>query len=230
MFDDFKELLSIFNAQKVKYLIVGGYAVSFHAQPRATKDIDVLIKPDADNAKAVLAALANFGAAVEGLTAEDFIERDKFFRMGRAPVMVDIISEISGVDFDQAWQQRVEAVIDPQSSLTAFFISREDLIAAKLAAGEYEEAIRLLRERIDADPGAAGLYLELGLTQAKLGRHMEAVRTFQTMIRMGLDGFLVHRSLYLQYEILGNTSASQHHRVIYLQKYDALLKLKASLN
>ena len=112
MFDDFKELLSIFNAQKVKYLIVGGYAVSFHAQPRATKDIDVLIKPDADNAKAVFAALANFGAAVEGLRAEEFIERDKFFRMGRAPVMVAIVSEIIGVDFDRAWQQRVEVVID----------------------------------------------------------------------------------------------------------------------
>jgi hypothetical protein len=55
MFHDFKELLSIFNAQKVKYRIVGGYAVSFHAQPRATKDLDLLIKPDADNAKAVFA-------------------------------------------------------------------------------------------------------------------------------------------------------------------------------
>jgi hypothetical protein len=101
MFHDFKELLSIFNAQKVKYLIVGGYAVSFHAQPRATKDLDLLIKPDADNAKVVFAALAEFGAAVEGLAAEEFIEPDKFFRMGRSPVMVDIVSEISGVDFDR---------------------------------------------------------------------------------------------------------------------------------
>jgi hypothetical protein len=69
MFDDFKELLSIFNAQKVKYLIVGGYAVSLHAQPRATKDIDLLIKPDADNAKGVYDALGRFGAPLEGLTA-----------------------------------------------------------------------------------------------------------------------------------------------------------------
>ena len=61
MFDDFKELLSIFNAHSVKYLIVGGYAVSFHAQPRATKDIALWIKPDAKNAKAVYAALANSG-------------------------------------------------------------------------------------------------------------------------------------------------------------------------
>ena len=139
MFDDFKELLSIFNAQKVRYLIVGGYAVSFHAQPRATNDIDLLIKPDAENAKAVYAALSKFRAPLEGLTAENFIERDKFFRMGRAPVMVDIFPEISGVDFDRAWQRRVDAVIDPQSGLTASFISSEDLIAAKLAAGRPQD-------------------------------------------------------------------------------------------
>jgi hypothetical protein len=148
MFDDFKELLSIFNAQKVKYLIVGGYAVSFHAQPRATKDIDLLIKPDADNAKAVYAALGKFGAPLDGLTAEDFIARDKFFRMGRAPVVVDILPEIKGIDFDHAWQNRVEAVIDPQSGLTASFISRADLIAAKLAAGRPQDIadVNALRE------------------------------------------------------------------------------------
>jgi hypothetical protein len=89
MFDDFKELLPIFNAQKVKYLIVGGYAVSFHAQPRATKDIDLLIKPDAENARAVYDALGKFGAPLDGLTTEDFMARDKFFRMGRPPVLVD---------------------------------------------------------------------------------------------------------------------------------------------
>jgi hypothetical protein len=139
MFHDFKELLSIFNSQKVKYLIVGGYAVSYHAQPRATKDIDILVKPDADNGKAVYRALAKFGAPLEGLTAEDFTGRDKFFRMGRAPVMVDILPEISGVDFDLAWQKRVEAVVDPATGLMASFISREDLIAAKLAAGRPQD-------------------------------------------------------------------------------------------
>ena len=112
MFDDFKELLSIFHAHSVKYLIVGGYAVSFHAQPRATKDIDLPIKPDAENAKAVYAALAKFGAPLEGLTPEDFSDRGKFFRMGHEPVMVDILPEIDGVDFDSAWEKRVESVID----------------------------------------------------------------------------------------------------------------------
>src|SRR5258707_2176478 len=139
MFDDFKELLSIFNAQRVKYLIVGGYAVSFHAQPRATKDIDLLIKPDPENARAVYDALGKFGAPLDGLTAEDFIAPDKFFRMGRAPVVVDILPEIKGIDFDHAWQNRVQAMIDPQSGLTACFISRTDLIAAKLAAGRPQD-------------------------------------------------------------------------------------------
>jgi hypothetical protein len=139
MFDDFKELLSIFNAQKVKYLIVGGYAVSLHAQPRATKDIDILVRPESENSKAVYNALVKFGAPLAGLAPEDFIQRDKFFRMGRVPIVVDILPEIDGVDFDQAWENRVDAVIDEASGLRAPFISREDLIAAKLAAGRPQD-------------------------------------------------------------------------------------------
>ena len=79
MHQDFKELLSAFNAGQVRYLIVGGYAVSFHAQPRATKDLDILIGADAENSKAVYAALARFGAPIEGLIAMDFAEPDNFF-------------------------------------------------------------------------------------------------------------------------------------------------------
>jgi hypothetical protein len=139
MHPDFKELLSIFNALNVKYLIVGGYAVSFHAQPRLTKDIDLLIQPDADNAKAVFAALARFGAPLEGLAPEDFSERGKFFRMGREPVAVDILPEIDGVDFDRAWEKRVDGVVDAASGLTAHFISSADLIASKLAAGRPQD-------------------------------------------------------------------------------------------
>src|SRR5712691_4397968 len=139
MYPDFKELLSIFNALRVKYLIVGGYAVSFHAQPRVTKDIDLLIKPDAENAKAVYAALVKFGAPMEGLTPGDFSKRGKFFRLGREPVAVDILPEIDGVDFDQAWEKRVEGVIDTASGLTAHFISLSDLMAAKIAAGRPQD-------------------------------------------------------------------------------------------
>jgi hypothetical protein len=119
MFQGLKELLSVFNSRKVKNLIVGGYAVSFHTQPRATKDIGLLIKPDAENAQAVYAALAEFGAPMERLTPIDFIDRKTFFRLGRAPLTVDFLTEIGGVDFEQAWERRVEAIIDPASGLTA---------------------------------------------------------------------------------------------------------------
>jgi hypothetical protein len=139
MYQEFKELLSILNDNEVKYLVVGGYAVSFHAQPRATKDLDILIKPDAENAIAVYKALARFGAPIEGLTPEDFIEKGKFFRMGVPPLMVDILPEISGVDFDKAWQRRMALTVDAAAGLTAWFIANDDLIAAKLAAGRPQD-------------------------------------------------------------------------------------------
>jgi len=139
MYPDYKELLSALNAHRVKYLVVGAYAVSIHAQPRATKDIDILVKPDAGNARAAYAALVQFGAPLEGMTPADFAESGSFFRMGREPVAVDILSEIPGVDFDAAWERRVEDVIDPATGTTANFLSRDDLIAAKLASGRRQD-------------------------------------------------------------------------------------------
>ncbi len=88
MYPDFKELLSAFNAHEVKYLIVGGYAVSLHAQPRATKDLDILVKPEIGNGQAIFNALRTFGAPMEGLTAADFAKPNSFFRMGREPIAV----------------------------------------------------------------------------------------------------------------------------------------------
>src|SRR5665213_662841 len=139
MHQDFKELLSAFNAGRVKYLVVGGYAVSMHAEPRATKDLDILVGADAENGKAVYAALAKFGAPVEGLTAKDFTDLDSLFRMGTPPVMVDIMPRISGIEFEDAWQRRVDIPID--ENLTAPFISRQDLLAAKMAAGREQDLI-----------------------------------------------------------------------------------------
>lgn len=133
MYQDFKDLLSLFNENNVKYLVVGGYAVSFHAQPRATKDIDILIKADASNARAAFAALARFGAPLQGLTPDSFIEKDMFYRMGHPPVMIDILSEISGVNFDEAWEKRVEVTID--ENLKATFLDVDSLMASKIAAG-----------------------------------------------------------------------------------------------
>jgi len=139
MHQDFKELLSAFNAGQVRYLIVGGYAVSYHAQPRATKDLDILIGADAENSEAVYSALAKFGAPIEGLSARDFAEPDNFFRMGTPPVMVDIMPKITGVEFEAAWSRRVHVQID--DNLSVPFISRQDLLVAKLAAGRAQDLI-----------------------------------------------------------------------------------------
>ncbi len=139
MFQDYKDLLSAFNAHGVKYLIVGGYAVTFHAQPRFTKDIDLLIQADPGNATAVYAALREFGASMEGVRPEEFANQGNFFRFGRDPRGFDILPDLPGIDFESAWERRVEGVIDPDSSLKVFFISAADLIKSKLAAGRPQD-------------------------------------------------------------------------------------------
>jgi hypothetical protein len=139
MYQDYKDLLSAFHAHGVRYLIVGAYAVIYHAQPRFTKDIDLFIKADLENAQATFAALASFGAPLGGVRAEDFADSGNFFRFGRDPHGFDLLPELPGVDFESAWERRVEGVIDPQSGLTAFFISAQDLIASKLAAGRPQD-------------------------------------------------------------------------------------------
>ena len=151
MYRDFKDLLSAFHAHGVKYLIVGDYAVIFHAQPRTTKDIDLLIQADPANTQAIYEALKEFGMPLGDIRAEEFANPGNFFRFGYEPRCVDILPEIPGVDFESAWKRRVEGVIDPITGLKAFFISAEDLIATKLAAGRPQdladaEAIRKASE------------------------------------------------------------------------------------
>jgi hypothetical protein len=135
MYQDYKDLLFAFQSHGVKYLVVGGFAVSYHSQPRFTKDIDIFISADLENAKAAYAALASFGTALRGITPEDFTDRNSFFRFGREPKGFDILPGIPGVDFDAAWERRVETVVDPATALKANIISAEDLIASKLASG-----------------------------------------------------------------------------------------------
>ncbi len=139
MNQDYKDLLSAFHAHGVKYLIVGGFAVIFHAQPRFTNDIDVFMGADLANAQAAYAALAAFGVPLQGICPEEFADRSSFFRFGREPRAFDILADIPGVDFDAAWERRVESVIDPATGLKANFISADDLIAAKLAAGRPQD-------------------------------------------------------------------------------------------
>lgn len=135
---DFSELLRLFNVNGVRYLVVGGYAVMQHSEPRYTKDLDVWIATDEDNAAAIFAALREFGAPLANLTEKDFAEEGYFYQMGSPPVRVDVLTGIPGVTFEEAWVRRVEILFD---DLKVNFISKEDLIAAKLAAGRPQDLL-----------------------------------------------------------------------------------------
>jgi hypothetical protein len=139
MYQDYKDLLSAFQSHGVKYLVVGGFAVIYHSQPRFTKDIDLFIKADPANARATYAALAEFGAPLQGIHPDDFTDRNNFFRFGRDPKGFDILPEIPGVDFDEAWERRVEIVVDAATGQKANFISADDLIVSKIASGRPQD-------------------------------------------------------------------------------------------
>ncbi len=138
MNSDFKELLSIFNELGIKYLIVGGYAVAEHAEPRFTKDLDIWIEASIENGERVYGALRSFGAPLSGLTENDFSQEGSFYQMGRPPARVDILMSIEGMRFEHAWANRVEADF---GGIVANFISRTDLITSKKAAGRPQDLI-----------------------------------------------------------------------------------------
>ena len=135
---DFKDLLRLLNDFQVKYLVVGGYAVIKYTEPRYTKDLDLWVRADAENAQAVYEALLAFGAPLEGMTADDFAHEGYFYQMGIAPVRVDILMSITGLDFDSAWPRRVVVDFD---GVETFFISRADLIATKRALGRAQDLL-----------------------------------------------------------------------------------------
>ena len=135
---DFSDLLNLFNASHVRYLVIGGYAVIQYAEPRYTKDLDLWVSTDTANAQAVYEALREFGAPLAGMTADDFAEEGYFYQMGVPPMRVDVLMGIPGLEFEEAWQRRDEVDFD---GLTVAFISRQDLITAKLAAGRPQDLI-----------------------------------------------------------------------------------------
>jgi len=135
---DLKELLLAFHDHGVKYLIVGGYAFGLHAEPRATKDLDIFIRSDEENSKAVFRALAQYGAPLEGLTPSDFMDGTTF-QIGQPPARIDILQHIDGITFDEAWENRIEGMVDGQ--VRAAVISRDDLIRNKLASGREQDIL-----------------------------------------------------------------------------------------
>src|SRR6266581_349138 len=104
---DFRDLLAEFNAQRVEYLIVGAHALAAYGHVRATQDLDIWVRRDAENAKRVLRALQAFGASLHDLTENDLATPGVIFQIGVEPIRIDVITGIDGVGFDEAWPARV---------------------------------------------------------------------------------------------------------------------------
>ena len=150
---DFEEFLESLNAHGARYLVVGAHAVAFHARPRATKDLDVYVEPARENAERVLAAIRHFfGGADLGFTVEDLTELDSFVQLGVAPIRIDLIKSLSGVEsFEAAWRRRNDAAY---GQVPTHYLSLDDLIAAKQSAGRDQDRADvevLLRARRAAD-------------------------------------------------------------------------------
>jgi hypothetical protein len=141
--DDFRDLLLQLADAGVEFLVVGAYALAFHGAPRASGDIDVFVRASTVNARRVFTALGRFGAplAASGVSEADFAHPGIVYQIGLPPRRIDIMTEITGVTFDEAWASRVTAEIDGRA---VAFIGRDALLKNKDATGR-------LKDRADAE-------------------------------------------------------------------------------
>lgn len=136
MNSDFRELLQIFNDEGVRYLVVGGYAVIHHSQPRYTKDLDLWVEPTVENARRVASAFLKFGLPMAGVTQEDFATEGTQFFIGVPPCAFDFLTTISGLVFAEAWENRVAS---DEHGLPIWYLGKDDLISAKKSAGRLQD-------------------------------------------------------------------------------------------
>ena len=136
MNSDYRDLIAEFNAHGVEFIVVGAHALAAHGHVRATKDLDVWVRPSADNAKRVIAALQSFGAALHDLSIDDLANPGVIFQMGVEPVRIDVLTAIDAVTFADAWSRRVETTFADQP---AAVLSRQDLIVNKTAVAREQD-------------------------------------------------------------------------------------------
>ncbi|HEY6326512.1 MAG TPA: hypothetical protein VIW73_08410 [Candidatus Cybelea sp.] len=141
---DFSDLLRAFLSGGVEFLVVGAHALSVHDRARATKDLDVWIQPTRENAQRVWRALASFGAPLHSLTVEDLIDEDTVFQIGVAPIRIDVLTSITGVDFEEAWPKRIEVERD---GLLVPFIGVDEFLKNKDATGRDQDRVDAARVR-----------------------------------------------------------------------------------
>jgi hypothetical protein len=133
---DFLEFINSCIAHEVRFLIVGGWAMAAHGHARATKDIDVWMWLDPQNAARMVTAIERFGFTDTGLEPADLLDPAAVFVMGREPKRIDVLSSIDGVDFEQCWRNRVEVDCD---GTTVPFIAKDDFVINKRASGRIQD-------------------------------------------------------------------------------------------
>lgn len=128
---DFRDMLSSLNEAEVEFLVVGAYALSAHGLNRATGDIDIFLRNSPQNAQKVMQALKNFGAPLMNISEEDFTSDDIVVQLGVEPSRIDLITRISGLSYEQAWDNKVPVTV---SDLDFFVLAKSDLLINKTAA------------------------------------------------------------------------------------------------
>jgi hypothetical protein len=147
---DYSDLLSAFAENRVRFLLVGAYALAYHGQPRATGDLDLWIEPSPSNARRVFSALARFGAPLDQVTVEDLAQPHLVFQIGVAPNRIDVLTSLTGLAFSRAWKRRRRV---RYGSVPVFLLSAEDLLKNKRTLGrkrdlaDVEEIEKLLALR-----------------------------------------------------------------------------------
>ncbi|MFZ5439720.1 MAG: hypothetical protein ACOZQL_06910 [Myxococcota bacterium] len=137
---DFVDLLRVLSDERAEFLVVGGYAVAFHTEPRYTKDLDVWVRPSRTNARRVLKALKRFGAPLANLRERDLTTPGIIFQIGVEPNRIDLLTEMDGVEFDEAWARRVSG---PFGDLKVPWLSAKDLAANKRKVGRPQDLLDL---------------------------------------------------------------------------------------
>ena len=133
---DFREFFALLNGHDVRYLVIGGFAYSFYAEPRYTKDIDILINNSQENTGKLIKALHTFGFTDTALSQKDFLEPGQVIQLGVAPVRIDILTSIKGIDFRNLWENRVAG---RYGDIEVLFISKKDLIRLKRLSGRKQD-------------------------------------------------------------------------------------------
>ena len=133
---DFIDFIELLNQHSVDYMVVGAHALAFHGRPRHTGDLDVWIKPSQENATKIVSVLAEFGFSSLGLAEEDFLKESYVTQLGYPPLRIDILNTISGVQFDEAYANKVDGEVD---GLDVKFINITDFIKNKEASGRQKD-------------------------------------------------------------------------------------------